>query len=727
MRNRSIVAIVVLVISAVAVAGISAGAQQEPQHRPVMPGQAAPASNTIKTQTRLITVDVVVTDSHGNPVPGLKQEDFQIFEEHAGQQQIAKFAFVNTAASPVTDAVSAVPSGPGVFSNLQVARTKVAPTAILMDALNTETFKQMQVRRDMLLFLQKLPPDTPVVVFLLGHELHMVQNFTTNPALLKAAVNQAHRPADIQLNPQDDANSASMQMQNNLSNVPQSVILALEDFEKEEYQEQMDQRVSETADAMKSIARFLSGYPGRKNLIWFSESFPIWLQPTSDFGGDPFMGSTTYGDKVRKAAEALTDARVAVYPVDARGLEGLTAYSASNDNISTPAHPGGDIQGAQNRADTLRIDSQATMDDIADETGGKTCKNTNDLAGCVQTALNESSSYYELAYYPQNVKTDGSFHKITVKTGQHGLKLFYRRGYFAVDTVAMAKSIVPENSLKEACSDALPSTGISLTVEAVQPQQGPGKTDESRYLLTISPAALSLQPENGSRTMNVQMAICEFDPKGDSYQFFPRDLSRPVPDAVYQGWQAHGIRNIFDYDAKPKNQRLRFAVLDVPSGATGAVDVPAHPREFGSLPAPAAPPPSAMTAANPSPAQPKPPTRIMTQINFKAGEGVSSALDWSTDKLWYHGNLGIEQGAPAFFKSVYGAKYHCDAGKLVPNDPSASAATVPLVFTFHSPAGPGALVQLGGDAPAYSGDLPIDPSAKAFFDYFWKLCHCQQP
>jgi VWFA-related protein len=727
MRSRSFTAIFVLLVLAIAVAGISVHAQQEPQHRPVMPGQAAPAGSTIKTQTRLITVDVVVTDSHGNPVPGLKQEDFQISEEHAGQQQIAKFQFVDTSAIAATEALPAAPSGPGVFSNLQVARSKVPPTAILMDALNTETFQQMRVRRDMLLFLQKLPPDTPVAVFLLGHELHLVQNFTTNPAMLKAAVDQAHRPASIELNPQDDANSASMQMQNNIPNMPQSVILALENFEKEEYQEQMDQRVSETADAMKSIAKFLSGYPGRKNLIWFSESFPIWLQPSSDFGSDPFMGSTTYGDKVRAAADALTDARVAVYPVDARGLEGLTAYSASNDNISTPSHPGGDIQGAQNRADNLRIDSQATMDDIADETGGKTCKNTNDLAGCVQRALNESSSYYELAYYPQNVKSDGSFHKITVKTVQHGLKLSYRRGYFAVDTVALAKNASPENSLKEACGDPLPSTKISLTVEAVQPQQGPGKTGESRYLLTISPAALSLDPANGTRTMDVQMAICEFDPKGDSYQFFPRDLSRPVPDAVYQGWQAHGIRNIFDYAAKPENQRLRFAVLDVPSGAIGAVDVPAHPQEFGSLPAPAAPGPSTMTAATPAPAQPKPPTQIMTQINFKAGEGVSSALDWSTDKLWYHGNLGIDQGAPAFFKSVYGAKYHCDGGKLVPNDPSASAAAVPYLFTFHSPAGPGALVQLGGDAPAYSGNLPIDPSAKAFFDYFWKLCHCQQP
>jgi VWFA-related protein len=727
MRNRSFVFALVLIVFSIA-GGVAPG--QELQRRPAKPATAGP----IKTQTRLIFVDVVVTDSHGNLVRGLKQEDFQIFEEHAGQQQIAKFNFVDNSVNAATSAAAtpAEPSGPAVFSNIQAARSKSTPTAILLDALNTETFDQLKVRRDMLLFLQKLPADTPVAVFLLGHEVHLVQNFTTDPALLKAAIDQAHRPASIELNPQDDADSPSIQMQRDIKNLPPNVLKNIEDFEKDQYQEQMDQRADETADAMKSIAKYLAGYTGRKNLIWFSESFPIQLEPTTDFGSDPFRGTATYGDKVRAAADALTDARVAVYPVDARGLEGLTAYSASNDNISTPTHPGGDIQGAQNRADDLRLNSQATMEAIADETGGKTCKDTNDLASCVKAALDDSSAYYELAYYPENAPADGHFHKITVKTGQKGLKLSFRRGYYAVDTASLAKNATAENALKDACSDTLPPTGIALTVQPLPPRgAGAAGGGGERYLLTIPPTALSLEPVDGSRTMNVQIWICEFTPKGNSFQFSPRDLTRPVTDAVYQSWQAHGIRNIFDYDAKPESQRLRIAVLDVPSGATGAVDVPAHPTEFANVPGAAPPPPPtatppAATAANSAPAAPKPPIQLMTQVHFKSSGGGVSSLDWSTDKLWYHGDVGIELGAPAFFKSVFGADYHCSEGKLIPNDPNAKPE-VSLLFKFRSPAGPGALVELGGDAPAYSGDLPVDPSAKAFFDYFWKLCHCQQP
>lgn len=699
-----------------------------PQKAPSAAQQQAPLPPALKTNTRLIAIDVIATDSHGNVVRGLKADDFKIFEEHAGEQKVAQFQFIDMMANAAPEPAAAHPArSPGVYSNIAFSRFKAPPTVILMDALNTSIYAQIQVRRDMILFLKTLPTDTPVAVFLLGHTLHVVQSFTTDPARLRAAVDSAHQPENmIQAQPQDDPDSASFMLENTSPNAPSSVIQSLQDFEAQQYLGMMDQRVDETADAMRSVAKYLGGYPGRKNLIWFSESFPIWIEPTTDFGSDPFIGSTTYSGKVREAADALTDARVAVYPVDARALGGPGAYSAANENMSTPGRPGGDISGEIAREDSMRIDSQATMDDIADETGGKTCKNTNDLAGCVRRALDESSAYYELGYYPENVKWDGQFHKITVKTAQKGTKLFYRRGYFALDMGAIAKK-QPDSLLKQACIDNLPATSIPLTVAAMPPKPDAGKADPgARYLLMISPGALSLAPADGARSMNVQMAICEYDPKGNSFEFYPRDLSRSVPDALYQSWQAQGIRNIFDYDAKPRDRRLRFAVLDVPSGATGAVDVPAHPREFAGEPghiAPAAA--SASTAGSPAPA-PKAPVQIITQLTFRSSSGASSLLDWSGDKLWYHGNLGINQGAPALFKSLFGQRYHCDTGKLVPNDAN-STAPPGYLLTFHSPSGPGALVELGGESPAYSGNLPVDASARAFFDYLWKLCHCQQP
>ncbi len=716
----------------------SPGGANNPQV--ALPGTAqSPAPSPVKSLTRLITVDVVATDSHGNAIRDLKQDDFQVFDEHGGQQKIAGFQFIDTSAAPAGPMPGALPTGPHIYSNLAAGRLKVPPTAILMDALNTSLFRQMQVRRDMILFLKNLPADTPVAVFLLGHTVHVVQNFTTDPKLLRAAVDQARQPDNLlqEQNPQDDANSPSVMMQEMSPNTPTDVIQSLQTFESQQYLELMDQRVSETADAMRAIAKYLGGYPGRKNLVWFSESFPIWIEPTTDFGNDPFIGSTTYTGKVREAADALTDAEVAVYPVDARALEGPAAYSAANGTI-----PSGDLGGALSREDSLRINSQATMEAVAEETGGKTCKNTNDLAGCVQEALNEGSAYYELSYYPENIKWDGHFQKITVKTPRRGVKLAYRRGYFAASTAMLANPGQPDQLLKETCIDPLPSTSIDMTVEPIAPRETPGQPAASRYLLTISPSALSLAAVGGARQLSLQMAICEYDPKGDKFDFFPHDLSRPVTDAQLKSWQEHGIRNIFDYGAKPENPRLRFAVLDVPTGITGSVDVPAHPRDFGAIPgapaqaaAPAsggAPAPSQISQAVPplaaAPAAPAAPAQVSvtTALTFRTGSGKTSRLDWGSGKVTYEGDLGVELGAQGFFQKYFAAQYHCQAGNLVSNDPK-STVTPKLALVLRGASGPAVLIDLTGTEPQYTGDLPVDPDARAFFSQVWKLCHCQGP
>jgi VWFA-related protein len=758
MRRAAVFAGIAFLFTAAGPSAQAPSAQHpSPQPRPSTPpsSQSPTAGSTVKVQTRLITVDVVATDSHGKPVHGLKQEDFKVFDEHGGLQKIARFEFIDTSAgaSAARDAQPGMaPSGPQFFSNLALPQ-RVPPTILLMDALNTDIKNQSEVHKHMLLLLKTLPTTTPVAVFTLGHTVKIVQNFTTDPGLLKVAVDHALSGLYIEQNPQDDPNSSSNVMLDQNGGTETSETQALEDFEKQEYAAQMSIRVDETTDAMKGIAKYLGGYPGRKNLIWFSESFPIWIEPTVESGGNPALGispsqtkipgqefawSPTYTDKVRAAAEALTDAQVAVYPVDAKGLETSQLYSASQNPHINQANPGAGFGNQITREDSARVDAQATMKEIAESTGGRTCTNTNDLAGCVQSALNDGSSYYELAYYPENIKWDGHFQKITVKTEQHGVKLAYRRGYFATDTRALLNQQEPQGLLRQACMDPLPATSISLTAEALAPQQAPGQAAQARYLLTISPSALSLAPEGGSRQLNLQMAICEYDPKGENFGFFPRDLSRPVPEALYQGWQSRGIRNIFDYDAKPENRRLRFAVVDVPSGTTGSVDVPAHPRDFGSFPgapasaqggAPAsggAPGPSQLSdAIAPLPAA-APEKTITTTLTFRSNTGKASKLDWSTGKVTYQGDLGVELGASGFFQKFLGGRYHCQAGNLVPND--SSSATVPrLAFVLRGVAGPAVLVDVTGTEPQYAGDLPVDPDAKAFFSQVWKLCHCQAP
>jgi VWFA-related protein len=687
----------------------------------------------MKVQTRLITVDVVATDSHGHPVRDMKQEDFQVLEEHGGQQKIARFALIDAAngsPAPVVTQPGITPGAPHVFTNLAPPEMRVPPTVLLLDALNTDIENQSEVHRHMLLLLKTLPTDTPIAVFVLGHTLRVVQNFTTDPKLLKTAVDRSLQSITIAKDARDDAQSASSMIlaQNGGEETLQTQ--ALEDFEKEAYVEQTTVRVDETGDALIGLAKFLGGYPGRKNLIWFSGSFPLWIEPTpsgTKIPGQEFQGAGDNSDKTRAAAEALTDAQVAVYPVDAKSLEVSQVYSVQQNPRMDRRSPGSSLGDDLSRDTGERIEGQASLKVVAESTGGRVCMNTNDLSGCVQAALDDSSSYYELSYYPDNVKWDGHFQKITVKTERHGVHLAYRRGYFATSLDARAQREKPEQLLQDACNDPLPSTSIGVAVEPIAPEAHGSETGPTRYLLTISPSALTLGAPGASAELYLQMAICEYNAQGDHFAFFPRNMSQPETDVTLKNWQQHGIRGIFEFDAKPENPRLRFAVLDVHSGTTGSVDVPAHPTDFGALPGltgPAAGPAPANGVA--SPAAPAQQPTVTTALTFRSSSGHTSTLDWRAGKVTYEGDLGVELGASGFFQKFFAAQYHCEAGNLVSNDPNSTAAPR-LALVLRGLSGSGVLVDFTGSEPQYTGELPVDPDARAFFEQVWKLCHCQAP
>src|SRR5580700_6104981 len=272
-----------------------------------------------------------------------------------------------------------------------------------------------------------------------------------------------------------------------------------------------DLRAKETLGALAQIGQYLSGIPGRKNLIWVSESFPISIAPDPDTGNNAFAGIREYTEQVKTVANALTDAQVAVYPMDVVGLQANQAFAASENVSATQSKMTGPAMAARlNHEDTLRTQSQGTMDELAQDTGGKACKNSNDLAGCVQTALNDSSSYYEMSFYPQGVNWDGKFHKILVRTSRPGVKLTYRRGYYALDASSLAKKQQPEEHLRQACSDQLPSTTIPLTVQSLPAGASGNSQTGLQYLLLISAAGLGSIQEGGSYNFNIQMADCEF-------------------------------------------------------------------------------------------------------------------------------------------------------------------------------------------------------------------------
>jgi VWFA-related protein len=573
----------------------SAPAQQQSPETPP-PQQAAKPGSVLQIKTRLVTVDIVATDSHGNMVRDLKPEEFEVSD--GGPQAIAQFSFVdkstNSGSAKLSNAAEIRPKG--FYSNqAELGRLTTPPTVILLDALNTEGADLMQARHDMVRLLRTLSLTTPVAVFLLEQSLVAVQDFSSDPALLSAALDKAMSPGTKPAAmPKKDPNGPALTELVAEGEIESSVLAkttqSLEDFEKANHTRTMDVRVATTLDTLTALAHYLGGYKGRKNLIWVSASFPIVLLPDPDFGKYTNVPDETrfYGEKVQDAANALTDAQVAVYPVDARGLESEAPFSAAESGAPrSPNAISRTVSDQLDREGYARGMKQDTMDVLAQGTGGKTCKNTNDLSGCVDAALVDSSSYYELAYNPQNIKWDGSFHRISVRITHPGVKLTYRRGYFARDAESLANNQSSEKRSQQTCMDFLPSTAIPITAQAVAPT----KSDSIRYLMSVAPSALNFATDGQSHKLSAEMVTCVYRAKGNSFQYFSRDLTQSFSDAAYQGLLASGLHG---YVEAPKagTRRVRIAVVDIETGLTGALDVPVRPEDFENAAA------SLATAAN---------------------------------------------------------------------------------------------------------------------------------
>lgn len=707
-------------------------------------GQAAPQNSTtssgtarqnessqsaylLKVKSRLVTVDVVAMDSHGNPVTDLKPEEFRLVAGREGEQKIADFEFIGKPTDSSVKAASPEGTGPeqtisnqAMFQGLQVP-----PTVFLLDALNTTPQNQIEARRHMLSLLTKLPASTPVALFLLTNRLRMVQTFTTDPAVLRAVLKKLANANMIDTDSRDDPNGVANTIEQSIQDAgsqDDDGETELADFEREQFASTVDLRVRQTVNALSSIARSLGGIPGRKNLIWMSEFFPTSIYPDTDFARDAFEGTRNYASQVEAAANALTDAQVAVYPVDAGGLATTQAFTASQGPIVSRNGMVGPPATQLNHEQDARFQSQQTMNSVAENTGGRSCKNTNDLSGCVNTALRDSSSYYQLDFYPQDTKWDGAFHRITIKTTRSGVRLSYRRGYFAVDGEQLAKQEAPDDRLREACSDFLPSTAIHLTAQAVSQSA----QDGMKYTVSIAPDALTLIPQGATQAIALQAALCRFNGKGDNFQFSKQDLSGELSESVLRAWQTQGLPDSVTIQPDASTRAVRFVVLDVPTGLTGALDLPVS-RGSGGATAGVTPIPAIVIKKSvleiPDRPAPQTPQQPMGSMSFHGASGSSGTLDWDGDTLRYLGDLPVEQSAPAFFNYAFGGKFRCEGGALAPIDPATGEAK--LVITVRNGEGRFATVELDGSEPKYSGDLVIDAKARVFFNLVWQLSHCR--
>lgn len=539
---------------------------------------------TIRVTTRMVLVDVVVTDKEGKPVLGLKPQDFTL-EESGKAQKISAFVTPEQNQPPAPG--PALP--PGIYSNRAPYRSPGSPiTVLLLDAANTQFKDQAYARSQMLKFVrEQYRPGQRMAVFTLTDSLHVLQDFTTDPQLLYNALQgyvPQPRPFASAVQPTSPVTTgtptpsstvtsldASTPPANetaasatNFRGLPIFMVAGIQNFADAAVSYDLERRTGITFEALDELARALGGLPGRKNVIWVTGDLPFTLNPENRVMTDAELSedlpsfntrrvdehsSGDYAATARRAgAEQIRDAdarlaaaQIALYPVDARGL-----------SIS------------------LDQDAQEVMREMARDTGGRAYVNQNEIKQGVERAMQDTSATYTLGYYTTNKKWDGKYRNIKIKVDRQGLALQHRRGYFALDPTQV-KGYKPGQEVAAALGDAVPATQVAFSARVLPSPSAKGKLGVD---FLVDASTLTAEDASGGKKMNVLFYATAFSQNGKMLGSQSQKVDQTFNSSDYQQIMQHGMMLHLELTPPSHATQLRLAVQDARTGLVGTIDAP---------------------------------------------------------------------------------------------------------------------------------------------------------
>ncbi len=400
------------------------------------PGAGAQQAPTFPSQLDLVTVDVIVTDKDGRPVEGLTADDF-VLKEEGRIQSISSFDAVAVHESTPTQAPwmarIATNQGPPprpersfsvIFDDAHLTPSHVgAAKKAVRDFLEQVLRDGDQVtlsatsgggwwsaqmpegRSDIETFLARFEgkrtynPSAPNA--LSDFEAMRLQN-SRDPNILTEVSRRFFENGVIADPPPVNARDNSRR---DLQISPGQ--LMINTMAAQIYAERTS-KTQATLRTLKRVVEALGATRGRKSVILVSEGF-IW---------DPSL------PEMREVERAARQANAVLYFVDARGLSGGPAI---HDAEVAQATDGRDMAVMQAAASQESDGSRS----LADDTGGFSVQNTNDLTKGFKRIAADSRNHYLLGFSSSNPKRDGKFRKLSVEVRRPGVDVRARKGYYA--------------------------------------------------------------------------------------------------------------------------------------------------------------------------------------------------------------------------------------------------------------------------------------------------------
>ena len=421
---------------------------------------AQQADYTFRAQTEIVLVNVTVRDKDGDLVRDLKPENFKLLED-GKQQKIASFDIENTDALPPSEVPQVNVSGINQQAEQAVPAAKQPTISQYKDrrliilffdlsAMQPDEIDRAATAAQNYVDKQMLPADLISVVSL-GSSLMVNQDFTSDRTQLKkilqgfnAGAGQGYEAGSTGTTEGTADTGASFTADDTEYNIFNT-----------------DRRL----EAIRAVAEKLAKVEQKKSLIYFSSG----MERTG----------VENQSELRAVTNAAVRANLSIYTMDIRGLQAVVAGGeAQNASMrGTSPYSGQSMRSAMDS----NFSSQETLVTLAADTGGKAFLDNNDFGRVFKGVQDDTSTYYMLSYHSSNTARDGKYRRITVGLNRPGLKISYRRGYYAPADYKHSTNEDRERQLEEELASELPSTDLPVYLAA-----GYFRLSEGKFYVPVS-------------------------------------------------------------------------------------------------------------------------------------------------------------------------------------------------------------------------------------------------
>lgn len=381
----------------------------------------------------LVNLEVYVTDRQGNPVLGLTEDDFEVFENKK-PVKITNFFPVREGrpvVAPEPEAIEAQPlpvtdTLPDAVPEFEVPEDQRLYLVVYIDNFNIRPFNRNRVFIQLRQFLaEQLSDEDRVMLVSYDRSLHYRHPFTSDPEIIARSLFDLEGLSGHALSFDSDRRDI-------LRAIAEAETLGEVEWRVRTFAESRYNDLSFTIDAMESLVEDLGGLPGRKAMLYVSDGLPTIvgedlfhalqrrfdatsaLSTAHDFNANRLFG--------RLAAKANTN-RVTFYTIDAAGLR---VPGGSSVEVATAEEA-----GLAQFVDSIYISNlQSSLLRLAEDTGGQAVINSNNVSKGLNRIARDFKTYYSIGYVPAH-SGDGRYYKIEVKLKdkRKGVTVRHRNGY----------------------------------------------------------------------------------------------------------------------------------------------------------------------------------------------------------------------------------------------------------------------------------------------------------